>query len=377
MALAAALQRRGVPSTVYERTRRYRPAGAAITLWPNGLAALDALGVPGLRRGVEAQGWTITESRTLRPDGAVLATVPVAEAVAPLGFRALAIHRACLQEALLGAQEAGPPLMGMRAAEVFEDTDGPGVRLEDGSEHRGDVVIGADGLRSVVRGYVAGEDEPHRFGFALWRGTCALEDASLAAGRAFETWSRLGRFGMVQIARGVVYWYAAMRRAPVGSWEDVRPRLAARFGSWSGPIARALRATRAEHAVRTEIMDRNVPRAWSRGRVALLGDAAHPMTPDLGQGACCAIEDAATLADMLGACGRGASPADLAEALSRYSRARSARCRALSRRSRRLTSICQSASPMVRVGRDVVARLTPRRALARSLRAGVCPVVGG
>lgn len=362
LAGAIALRRRGIESTVLERTGRYRAAGAAITLWPNGMHALRSLG---LEEAVARRGWRIEASHIRRPDGRVLATTPVSRVSERAGAPTIAIHRADLQRALLDAAPE-PPLMGRRCVSIESGEVGATALFADGSARRAELIIGADGLWSLARRFVVGAAPPRRLGYCLWRGVCALEDASLRAGNAFETWSVGMRFGMFQINERDVYWYAGLNDCPRGAFEDVLPLLCRTFGRWHDPIGRALEATRAEHAVRTEIYDRPVARSWHKGRVVLLGDAAHPMTPDLAQGACSAIEDAVTLAAEL-ARAIGDAPGGIDAALRRYERARRARCAAAAAQSRRISRVSQWRSPAACWARNMVTRLTPGRAIARSL----------
>lgn len=388
LGLALGLGRRGVACEVHERTREYKAAGAAITLWPNGLEALRRLDGGACFRQVLAAGWRISTSSIRRPDGRVMSITPVGAACEAHGLPAIAIHRANLQGALLGAL-GEPPRMERRCVRVRTEHHSGIAEFADGTTLRADLVVGADGLHSVARSHVTDASEaPRSLGFALWRGTCELDHASLRAGHAFETWAdevRPGcgvRFGMVQIDERRAAWYAAVDGefgAGSGSihdaWEHVRQQLLRAFEGWHDPIEAALRSTAACDVACTPILDRPVPPAWVRGRVVLLGDAAHPMTPDLGQGACSAIEDAADLAERLEGIEAGDGIA-LPAALAGYVQARRGVCERRSRMSRRLTGLAQARSRTVRAARDVVTRLTPGRLLRRALARSVRPTGG-
>lgn len=366
LAAAAALRARGERVSVYEKTREYRDQGCALTIWPNGMIALRRLG---LDARVAAAGWPITQAEIRRPDGAVISVTPIASVSRRIGAPTIAIQRAHLQRILADPQVVPRVHLGKRCTGVFQEDEHIAAHFEDGTTARGDLLVGADGLWSSVREYVTGPQTPRHLGYALWRGVVALDDPSLAAGHAFETWDKGARFGMVQIDSRNAYWYAGLNDCPRGTLDMARPALLERFGRWHAPIREALSFAPESKAVRTEIYDRPVPERWHRGRVVLLGDAAHAMTPDLGQGACTAIEDALALADSM------AGSRDLGRSLARYQRARRARCARVSARSRRVSRLCQLDSPLLCWLRDLTTRLTPAAFLARGLRKTIGRVI--
>lgn len=385
LGLALGLRRRGVVCEVHERAQHYKAAGAAITLWPNGLAALRRLDAGECLRQVLAAGWRISASSIRRPDGRIMSTTPVRAACEVHGLPAIAIHRANLQGAMLEALDE-QPRMARRCVGVRTEHHSGIAEFDDGTEVRADLVVGADGVHSVARTHVTeAREAPRSLGFALWRGTCEVENATLRAGHAFETWAdevRPGagvRFGMVQIDERRAAWYAAVDGefgAGGGliheAWPSVRRQLLRAFAGWHDPIEAALRSTAACDVACTPILDRPVPPAWVRGRVVLLGDAAHPMTPDLGQGACSALEDAADLAERLAGIEAGDGIA-LPAALAGYVESRRDVCERRSRTSRRLTGLAQAKSRALRAARDAMTKLTPGGLLQRALARSVTP----
>jgi 2-polyprenyl-6-methoxyphenol hydroxylase-like FAD-dependent oxidoreductase len=167
---------------------------------------------------------------------------------------------------------------------------------------------------------------------------------------------------MVDIGFGEIYWFAVADAPPGGVDGDVRTELRARFGGWHAPVPAVLEATPAERILRTDIFDREPIARWHHGRVVLLGDAAHPMTPNLGQGAAQAIEDAGALAASL------AAAATLEDGLLRYESARVRRTRAFVQASRRFGEVAQWRHPLAVLARDLLMRLTPERALVAQAR---------
>jgi 2-polyprenyl-6-methoxyphenol hydroxylase-like FAD-dependent oxidoreductase len=163
----------------------------------------------------------------------------------------------------------------------------------------------------------------------------------------------------VPIGFGEIYWFAVADAPPDGRDTNVSRELMARFGSWHEPVAAIIEATPAERILRTDIYDRAPIDCWHSGRVVLLGDAAHPMTPNLGQGAGQAIEDAVVLDDCL------ARAATIEDALTRYEQRRVARANGIVRASRQFGAIAQWSNPVAAWLRDRLMSLTPPSAAIR------------
>jgi 2-polyprenyl-6-methoxyphenol hydroxylase-like FAD-dependent oxidoreductase len=286
---AAALGRRGFTVHVFERAERLRADGAGITLQPNAMRVLASLG---LAEPIERAGAVLAGGRLLDERGEVIQTLDLG------GFevRGVAIHRAPLLDIL--ARESGAVVHTGRAVTGFEQEDGAvTAKLADGGTMRGAALVGCDGLRSSVRAALHGESAPRYAGYTAWRG---VADFDLPDALSVELWGPGKRFGMVPIAPGRTYWFAT-ENAPVGGKDgDAVAELVRRFAGWPDPVERLVAATPEGTILRNDLFDRPPLRPWGRGRVTLLGDAAHPMTPNLGQGACQAIEDAAVLAACLG-----------------------------------------------------------------------------
>lgn len=350
---AIALRRRSVEVTVVERAADPREIGAGITLWPNAMRALRTLG---LADAVIAAGAPALSGEIRSRRGEVLSRPTFDDLERRFGEQGVAIHRADLRRLLLAALDPSIVRLGARYVGSTEDGDAITVRLADGDRERADVLVGADGLRSTVRSHLWGEMPPRYAGYTAWRGvvTAASDDVG------FESWGRGERFGLVPIGTDRVYWFATAN-APEGGRDaaDPRPELLRRFGDWHRPIPAIIAATPAPAILRHDVSDRPPLSRWSKGRVTLLGDAAHPMTPNLGQGACQAIEDA------LAASLDGAS--NVADALHAYDALRLPLTSALVRQSRTIGRIGQlQSAPLVRL-RDLALKRLPPRSHARRL----------
>jgi 2-polyprenyl-6-methoxyphenol hydroxylase-like FAD-dependent oxidoreductase len=358
LTLAAALRRRGAAVTVLERAAALAPVGAGITVQPNAMVALGRLG---LAERVADAGRAITAVAILDPAGRPQgAPVDAGALAAALGAPIIAIHRARLHAILLAA--AGELRTGAAVASVDERGRHVNATLAGGGSHEADLLVGADGLRSVVRAHLVGDGEPVYAGYTSWRGI-APAGAVDVGGRSTETWGRGQRFGVVPLGGGEVYWFATANAPAGGRDGDVVAELSARFAGWHDPIGTLLAATPAEHIVRTDIADRPVITRWHRGRVVLLGDAAHPMTPNVGQGGCQAIEDAVVLDECLAAHG------ELAAALAAYEERRVMRANGIVAAARRLGAVAQWESAPACWLRGLALRLTPAAAARRQMQA--------
>jgi 2-polyprenyl-6-methoxyphenol hydroxylase-like FAD-dependent oxidoreductase len=342
---------RNVRVTVLERESDIRPAGAGLALGPNAIAALAHLG---LADAIIAAGQTIGVSAILDSAGHLLGPeIDVAELAKDLGAPIVAIHRARLHEVLLTA--AGRNVVCTSAAVVRYDARGDGVQVigKGGERIDADLLVGADGLHSAVRTQLLDDGPPRYAGYTSWRGVTP-SGAVATPSRMSESWGRGERFGSVSIGFGEIYWFAVADTPAGGSDIDVQRALLDRFGRWHDPIASIIESTPVARILRTDISDRAPTRCWHEGRVVLLGDAAHPMTPNLGQGAGQAIEDAIALDRSL------AEESDLEAALQHYERRRVARANAIVVASRRMGMVAQLSHPVAAWLRDTAMRLTPR-----------------
>jgi 2-polyprenyl-6-methoxyphenol hydroxylase-like FAD-dependent oxidoreductase len=271
-------------------------------------------------------------------------------------------HRAELLEVLRDAALGIPIQLDHECREVTQAADQVSVGFAGGRQAHADVVVGADGLRSAVRASLAIPGEVRYAGYTAWRGIAPFRTAGLLAG---ETLGRGQRFGLVPIAGDRVYWYATdnVREGEREEPERAKARLSGMFSRWHAPIPALIEATKAGAILRNDIYDRDPVDRWGEGRVTLLGDAAHPMTPNLGQGGCQAIEDALVLARCV------AEGGSVETSLRRYEALRIPRTRFIVYASRRIGRAFQIESPIVCRLRDLAMRMTPAAMSYRSLAA--------
>jgi 2-polyprenyl-6-methoxyphenol hydroxylase-like FAD-dependent oxidoreductase len=353
LATAIALERAGVEPIVIERAPELREAGFGLVVSANAVAGLRSLG---LRDGVAARGTRVRRAEVRNPGGDLLTRIDYEG----LGWETYGILRAELQHAMLEAVPAERLRPGTTCIGASED----GLPLLDGADAAvADIVVGADGIRSTVRRSLFGE-EPLRYGgHRAWRAGARFDDERVRD-RFVEVWGVGGGFGFGPAGTGRVYWYC-FEAVPEHAPAPDRPRdeFLRRYGAWFDPIPALIESTDPDVIEPTFTYDRPPRRSWGRGRVTLLGDAAHPMKPNIGQGAAQALEDAV----VLGSCVAGSS--DPEEALREYERRRVRRANAIVRASRRAGRVAEVRSPPGARVRDAVMKALPDRlAIAQQRR---------
>ncbi|MFG2336172.1 FAD-dependent monooxygenase [Streptomyces yangpuensis] len=359
---ALALHRTGWRVTVCERAPGPAAVGAGIVLAPNALRALDAIGFDITR----TVGRTVPAAMGLRrPDGRWLSRADTAALAARYGGPPLALHRSALADALAGELPAGTVRYGVAVTSVDRADGFPVVRTSAGDlDGSADLVVAADGIHSPLRRrYFPDHPGLRHSGETAWR-TVLPASAGPAGAATAETWGRGERFGVVPLADGRTYVYATAV-APEGYRPaDVRAELLRRYGTWHDPIPALLERIDPAAVLQHDLYDLAAPLPrFHHGRLAWLGDAAHAMTPNLGQGGCQAVEDAVVLAHLLHGAGTGGVPA----ALAAYSAARCARTDAIRVRARRAGRIAALTHPLAVALRDLAVRATPDRAAQRAL----------
>jgi salicylate hydroxylase len=349
LAAALALHRRGVEVAVYEKSARISEIGAGITMSPNALKALRALE---LERQAVSIGYQADDSviRSWRSGRVITRQKRSGNVVERFGASFLTIHRADLLEIIAGA--VPERLIHLGAECVGVAADNAVARFADGREVEADVVIGADGIHSTVRESLFGPDAPHFTGCVCWRGLVPI-DALPPGSRATEMTSWWGPHGHVvhyRVRRGELINFVAHIDSDAWteeSWtrECDRAELMTTYARWNESLLRLFESS--ERYYKWALYDRDPLAAWGKGPVSLLGDAAHPMLPYLGQGACMAIEDGCVLADLV-----ARTPDDPVRALRDYERLRAPRTRQAQLGSRHRAKENHLASPLARLMRD-------------------------
>ncbi|PUB26282.1 2-polyprenyl-6-methoxyphenol hydroxylase-like FAD-dependent oxidoreductase [Promicromonospora sp. AC04] len=365
---AYALQRNGWQVRLYEQAPAIAPVGAAIGIAPNAVKALDHLGLgAALRdRGLRQEALEIRLRR-----GARVGRLPASGLEHRYGASFYALHRAELHGLLMDGLDRDILHTGHRAEAIG---GGPGaatvtLRTAHGTTtETADLVVAADGVGSRLRAALLPDyPGPTYAGYTVWRGIVPAERAEpLGVPPVLsETWGSGARFGVAPINDGQVYWFACESAPEHTRFEHDLGALAARFQGWHDPVPGLLAATPAETLLRHDVyyLKERLP-GFVRGHVALLGDAAHAVTPDIGQGACLAIEDAVTLAAAIEDSGIDAG-------LRAYDTLRRPRTEGMARASGRIGRVLQTRNPAAAWLRNAIASAAPTALLMRSAGAAL------
>jgi 2-polyprenyl-6-methoxyphenol hydroxylase-like FAD-dependent oxidoreductase len=345
---AIALRRAGWSVTVLERAAALGEVGAGLTLWPN---AVRALAVLGLDEAVAARGVpTISRGNLRAPSGRWL------RHSRPGDVGVLAMHRADLHEVL---REALPAEVLVTGADVVAVKDDATVTYERGGTRRevvADLVVGADGVHSVTRtGLWPGHPGPVFQGRTVWRGVTT--PGAVWPVQECLTLGRGVQVGLLPLPGERVYWFlTANADRPDRAYDDEHAEVRRRVAGWHDPVPALVAATEPDKVLHNDIVDLDPLPTYVKNRVVLLGDAAHAMPPDLGQGACQAIEDAVVLAHALG------GTSDVTAALASYDEQRRARTQPMAAAARASVKRTSNTSPVAHAVVALAARLVPPKA---------------
>lgn len=351
LSTALALQKQGIDVAVYEQAAQPREAGAGLSLWANAVKALRQIGIDPVELGVEFHAAIRT------PDGTMLSQIAPEKLVNRFGTATIAVHRVDLMHALL--QKVGDVVnYDHRLERYTQDDTSITAHFTNGTTAEGDLLIGADGIHSIVRGQMQPDAKPIYHGYPAWRGIATFSHTHNIWG---ETWGRGARFGIVPLDAGRIYWFATANRPANTPPADHLTALRDLFGDWHAPIPELIATTPPEAILYNDVTDIEPLSTWIDGRAILLGDAAHAMTPNMGQGACQAIEDAVSLATHL----KQNIPVDAA--LTAYEAHRLPHTRRVVLRSRAIGKLGQVENPIFITLRNTFTRLTPSSVTLRGL----------
>jgi 2-polyprenyl-6-methoxyphenol hydroxylase-like FAD-dependent oxidoreductase len=360
LATAAALSRVHIPAEIFERAPQLREVGAGLGLQTNALRALIRIGIG---RYMIDQGSAVEWQEFYSHRGRLLARLPMGEIARQKGVPGVNIRRSDLQQGLLREVDARRIHLTADCVAVEQEQDCAVAHFADGTRERGALIVGADGLHSIVRAFMHGKAEARYSGFTSWRGIARVDPGLVPVDVVRLYGGVRAQFGIFPLPGHDIYWSASLvapaagRHAPEGQ----RAECLQHFADFPAPAAALIEGTPEEALVRSDIYDRDPISPWSKGRWVLIGDAAHPTTPFMGQGAGIAIEDAIVLAKELSLSSPLTELASIRLALESYEVRRADRANSIVLASRRRAEAAKSNALVCALRNTAMKRVPDRK----------------
>jgi 2-polyprenyl-6-methoxyphenol hydroxylase-like FAD-dependent oxidoreductase len=360
LSLAVGLKRQGVPISVHERQSEVKEIGTGTGIQRVAQQGLEMLGLTDAIREIGGQGFEELRLKTYK-GGRTMAAIP-------RRGEAFVVHRGELLEVL--KRELGDMSVvrcDSQCVGFEQDADGVTARFADGRTERGSALIGADGVRSVIRGTVVGDGPPLYSTQTAWRGMPVYTHPTLPLDISEQVLGPKTIFGLFPCNERLFWWASEVRPEGQGDPPGGRKQdLLDTFAGWPEGIPEAIEATPEEQIYRGDLYHRRPVKSWRQGRAVLLGDAAHPTMPAFGQGAGMAIEDAAVLSRELGAAASIEDASALGAAFDRYQEQRIPRTGAIVDRARRMARMCAWKSAPLVAAREAMITAVPERMWLRT-----------
>lgn len=362
LTLAVALQRKGFQVNVYENAPAWRPLGAGLVLAGNAIKAFREIGI---EQHILPLGKVIKKVAINDKSGRPLVVTDSEQISAKYGVvNNFAIHRADLHEVLISLLAPGTVVLNKRCEDFQSTATGVALSFQDGTTATADFVIASDGIHSIFRKKLAKGSAIRYSGYTCWRAIVTNPPAGFDMNATSETWGAGSRFGIVPLAGNRVYWFACLN-APEN--DTVMKSLGAAelqslFEGYHAPVSQLLASTRDEEIIWGDIIDIKPLKKFAFGNILLLGDAAHATTPNMGQGACMAIEDACVLANLL------AKNTEPQSAFQQFERQRIARTTKIVNNSWMIGKVAQWENPLLVSLRNTLIRMTPASATEKQMR---------
>ena len=340
LATGIAMRQAGYEVEIYDRVSQLRPAGAGISLWSNGVKVLNRLG---LGKEIAAIGGAMERVAYYSHTGEKLTDFSLQPLVDRVGQQPYPVARTDLQNLLLNAFGVANVQLNSKCVAIEQDGDRVTAKFENGHTTTGDVLVAADGTHSILRSYVLGQAiDRHYIGYVNWNGLVPASEDLAPLNRWDVYVGEHKRASMMPVGGDRFYFFfdVPLPKGTVSSPETYREELSSFFKGWAAPVQTLIARLDPFQTNRIEIHDIDPLPALVRGRVALLGDAAHSTAPDLGQGGCQAMEDAIVLTTYL-----QTTNLSVADALKRYEAARRDRVADIITRARKRSNMTHGHEP--------------------------------
>lgn len=359
LATAAGLHKIGIHAHVYEQATTFKPLGAGIGIGSNAMLALVELGVAD---DIIASGMPLHEQRFLNHKLEVMNTIDFSLLKKKFGEETIAIQRAHLHEALLESIDPAYVHFDKKVTQFTQNEDSVTVTFHNNDEQTFDYVIAADGIHSIFRQTLLPKSKPRYANYTCWRGI-TKNNGDVPLHVSSEAWSTRGRFGWAPLQNGDIYWFACVNAPAKDAYYNSlnKDGVASLFSHFSKTTERLIRETKDPYFLHHDLYDIKPLKSFVHGRVVLLGDAAHATTPNMGQGAGQAIEDAYELMRALD------EERTIASAFARYNKRRLKKTSKVITLSRQIGWAAQWDNPLLVGMRDFIFPFIPKSLLFRRL----------
>lgn len=345
---AIALEQKGIKTRIFEQAEQIKEVGAGIILANNAMQVYEKLG---LRKVIEENGNPISSMNITKSNLKPLSKIDLSYFEQKHNTKNIAIHRGKLQKILMDKLKSTEIVLDHKLNSIVKNNNGYNLSFENGNQIQSSTILGADGLNSIVRQNIFPNNTIRNANQICWRGITECELPIKFRNELNEAWGKSERFGFVQIAENKVYWYA-LKSFKKSKNEFSINDLKQFFGDYNPVIKDMIKSTKKEHINTTEISDLKPTNIWFKGNVCLIGDSAHATTPNMGQGACQAIEDAFVLSECLNKYG-------ITKAFSEYQKLRLPKANLVVKASWLVGKIAHLKNPILIGLRNQMLRLTP------------------
>lgn len=362
LSVGIALQRKGFNVSLYEGAPKIQPVGAGLALAANAMKAFMDIGIGDAVLGA---GKVLKLLRIKDEQGNILTETNSEKITAKLGIiNNFTIHRADLHQVLTSQLRPGTLHLNKRCLDWEEKGSKIVLKFSDDTSSLADYVIGCDGIHSAIRKKLLPDVKARYAGYTCWRGVADQMPPGADADETTETWGAGSRFGIVPLTNNRVYWFACLNAKEndpkMKAWQ--REDLHHHFHHYHPPVAAIIKSTPPERIIWNDIIDIRPLKKFAFGNIVLMGDAAHATTPNMGQGACMAVEDAAVLAACM------AESPSIPQAFALFERKRITRTTSVVRKSWNIGKLAQLENKLLIALRNTALKLTPASVTENQIR---------